>query len=68
MAKVLEVEATQGFSMEIKGNWYKFGFSIKLGLDPEDDIEEIKRKAWNTCTVEVQKQVEETIAEVNAGK
>lgn len=57
MAKVKSFKAEFGTSMEIKGMWYKFNSGIELEIEPDDDVADVKEKAWNTVINEIEKQV-----------
>lgn len=59
MAKVKSFKAEFGSSAEIKGVWYKFYSGIELELEPGDDTEDVKERAWNTVIREIEKQMEE---------
>lgn len=61
MAKVKSFKAEFGSSIEIRGTWYKFNSAIELELEPGDDTEQVKEKAWNTVVHEVEKQVREVM-------
>lgn len=55
--KPVEIEATYGTSVEIKGLWHKFSFSMKVALEDGDDVSLAKEKLWNTVIAEVEKQI-----------
>lgn len=57
MAKVRSFKAESGISFEYRGQWYKYHAGIELEIEPGDDLESVKRKAWNTVEVELEKQV-----------
>ena len=60
MAKVKEVSVESGISVEVAPNmWHKFRFGMTLEVEDGDNMDEVKRKAWNTCHSEVEKQVKE---------
>lgn len=60
MAKVKEISVESGISVEVAPNmWHKFRFGMTLELEETDNTEDAKRKAWNTCHSEVEKQVKE---------
>lgn len=60
MANVKEVSVESGMSVEVQPNiWHKFRFAMTLEIEDGDDMEVVKRKAWNTCHNEVEKQVRE---------
>lgn len=61
MAKVKSFKAEFGASAEIKGIWYKFYAGIELEIEPGDNTEEVKQKAWNTVIHEVEKQMAELV-------
>lgn len=59
MAKVKSFTASVGVSLEINNVWYKFHTGIEVEPDENEDIAEVKKKAWNTCHVELEKQIED---------
>lgn len=59
MAKVKSFKAEFGTSVEIRGTWYKFNSGIELEVEPNDDVAEVKERAWNTVIHEVDKQIRE---------
>jgi len=61
MAKVKSFKAETGLSLQIKDVWYKFYCGIELELEPDDDVATVKKKAWDTVSVEVEKQMKEVI-------
>lgn len=62
MAKVVSIKAESGISFkDSQENWYKFYSGIELMPEDGDDVEEVKRKAWNTVNREVEKQAMETL-------
>lgn len=63
MAKVTRFRAGYGLSAEINGIWHKFNAEIEIEMENGDDVQEQKRKAWNTVIAEVEKQVEEALQE-----
>lgn len=62
MPKVKAIKAEYGASVEIKGVWHKFNFGIELELSENDDSDIVKEKAWNTCEVEIEKQIQQIIS------
>lgn len=61
MPKVKSFKAESGVSLELKGVWYKFYAGIELEIEPDDNVAEVKRKAWNTVNDEIEKQVQEVV-------
>lgn len=61
MAKVKSFKAEFGTSAEIKGVWYKFNSGIELDIEPGDDMEDVKNRAWNTVIQEVEKQMNDLV-------
>lgn len=65
MAKLTKISVTRGVSFQ-KGQyepWYKIQCGIELELDENDNADEVKRKAWNTVDLEIEKQLQEIINE-----
>jgi len=61
MAKVKSFKAEYGMSVELGGVWNKFYCGIELELENGDDTQDVKKKAWNTVVLEVEKQVEDAV-------
>lgn len=61
MAKVKEFTAEFGMSVELKGQWYKYGCKLTVEVEPKDNVAEVKQKTWNTAITEVEKQIKETL-------
>ena len=57
MAKVKTFKAEYGMSIEIRGVWHKFGCSVEVEAEPDDDPVKLKEKTWNTVLLEIEKQV-----------
>lgn len=57
MAKVKELSASCGVSAEINGVWHKFNFGITVEVEKGDNTSKIKEMLWDTCYVEVEKQI-----------
>jgi len=62
MATVVEFKSEIGVSVEIEGTWYKFNCGLVVKPDKGDNMEEVKKKAWNTVESEISKQVKEQLA------
>lgn len=61
MAKVTKISVSRGVSFQ-KGQydpWYKMQCGIELDIEDGDDIEAVKKKAWNTVDVEIEKQLQD---------
>lgn len=63
MAKVKSFKASYGISAEMQGIWHKFESGIEIEVEPEDNLDDVKRKAWNTVKHEVEKKVLEVAEE-----
>lgn len=59
MAKVHSVKVEYGVSAEIKGNWHKLYIGVEVLVDEGDDFGQVKKRAWNTCYSEIEKQIQE---------
>ena len=63
MAKVKTFIAEYGMSVQIKDIWHKFGCRVETELEPEDELNEVKEKTWNTVILEVEKQFRAVLTE-----
>jgi len=64
MAKVKAFRAGYGTSFQTGGQngpWHKVTCEIEIEIEGNDNVEDVKRKAWNTVEAEVEKQVDEII-------
>lgn len=61
LAKVRTFKAEAGISFEYKGMWHKFHTGIELEIEPQDNIADVKRKAWNTVEHELANQIDKTL-------
>ena len=59
MARVSSIRTEYGVSAEIKGSWHKFYVGVEVVVDENDDLEKVKKRAWNTCYAEIEKQIKE---------
>lgn len=63
MAKVTSIEAKISSSAKIRDVFHSFSFGITLSVEDEDNLEEVKKKAWATCEREVEFQIEQVLEE-----
>ena len=61
MAEVMTMKAESGTSIEIKGTWYKVGFSVEVKVSPGEDTNVVKEKLWNSVNSEIEKQIKSII-------
>ena len=69
MAKVKEFEASYGLSIELpkangQAQWHKFGATIKLEIEENDILSDVKEKAWNTVISEVENQFSKALTTI----
>lgn len=61
MAKITSVKAEYGVSMEIRGVWHKVLFAMEVQPEKADNVDDVKKKLWNTVEIEIEKQINEII-------
>lgn len=61
MARVLSFRAEYGTSVEVKGVWHKLYAAVEVAPEGDEDVAEVKEKAWNTVVTEIENQIEDII-------
>lgn len=61
MAKTTMIRATSRASVKIKDSFYTVEWCEERSIDPEDDIEEERKKLWDVCNSEVDLQIEDIL-------
>lgn len=64
MSKVVKFSTEYGLSVQIKDIWHKFGCGIEVEIEPNDDVKEVKERAWNTVIGEVERQMKTVLSEL----
>ena len=59
MARVKQFKAGLGLSIEINGVWHKFNCEVDVEPDENDDMEQVKSRAWDTVSDQIYKQIDE---------
>lgn len=59
MAKVKAFRAEYGTSVEVRGIWHKLYCAIEIEPDENEDVTEVKNKAWNTVFTEIENQIKD---------
>ena len=61
MAKINTIRATSRASVKIKDSFYTIEWCEERTIEPDDNIEEERKKLWDTCNSEVDLQIEDIL-------
>lgn len=61
MAKTTTIRATSRASVKIKDSFYTVEWCEERTIEPDDTIEEERKKLWDTCNSEVDLQIEDIV-------
>ena len=59
--KVMSIRATSRASVKISDSFYTVEYCEERSIDPDDNVEEERKKLWDTCNGEVDNQLEDII-------
>lgn len=59
--KVTSIRATSRASVKVADSFYTVEYCEERSIDPEDNIEEERKKLWDTCNYEVDNQIEDIL-------
>lgn len=59
--KVTSIRATSRASVKVADSFYTVEYCEERSIDPEDNIEEERKKLWDTCNIEVDTQIEDIL-------
>lgn len=59
--KIVTIRATSRASVKIKDSFYTIEYCEERSVDPDDSIEDERKKLWDTCNDEVDKQIEDIL-------
>ena len=59
--KTTAIRATSRASVKINDSFYTVEWCEERSIDPEDDVEEERKKLWETCNYEVDTQIEDIL-------
>lgn len=60
MSKIKEITVSSKRSCQIRGEFFTFETSELISLEADDDIDEVRQKAWGRVNDEVDNQIIET--------
>lgn len=59
--KVMSIRATSRASVKVADSFYTVEYCEERSIDPEDSVEEERKKLWDTCNEEVDSQIEDIL-------
>lgn len=59
--KVMSIRATSRASVKVADSFYTVEYCEERSIDPEDSVEEERKKLWDTCNEEVDAQIEDIL-------
>ena len=59
--KVMSIRATSRASVKISDSFYTVEYCEERSIDHDDNVEEKRKKLWDTCNGEVDNQLEDII-------
>ena len=58
--KITAIRATSRASVKVGDSFYTVEYCEERSIDPDDNVEEERKKLWDTCNGEVDNQIEDT--------
>lgn len=59
--KTLTIRATSRASVKVADSFYTVEYCEERSIDPDDNVEEERKKLWDTCNDEVDGQIEDIL-------
>ena len=59
--KITTIRATSRASVKVADSFYTVEYCEERSIDPEDNIEEERKKLWDICNSEVDAQIEDIL-------
>ena len=59
--KVTSIRATSRASVKVADSFYTVEYCEERSIDPDDIIEDERAKLWDTCNLEVDRQIEDIL-------
>ena len=59
--KIQTIRATSRASVKVADSFYTVEYCEERSIDPEDNIEEERKKLWDTCNSETDNQIEDIL-------
>lgn len=58
---ITTIRATSRASVKVADSFYTVEYCEERSIDPEDNIEEERKKLWDTCNSETDNQIEDIL-------
>lgn len=59
--KTTAIRATSRASVKVGDSFYTVEYCEERSIDPDDNVEEERKKLWDTCNGEVDSQIEDIL-------
>ena len=59
--KTISIRATSRASVKVHDSFYTVEYCEERSIDPDDNVEEERKKLWDTCNTEVDTQIEDIL-------
>ena len=59
--KTVAIKATSRASVKVADSFYTIEYCEERSIDPDDNLEEERKKLWDTCNGEVDSQIEDIL-------
>lgn len=59
--KTVTIKATSRASVKVADSFYTVEYCEERSIDPDDNVEEERKKLWDTCNDEVDGQIEDIL-------
>jgi len=59
--KTVTIKATSRASVKVADSFYTVEYCEERSIDPDDNVEEERKKLWDTCNGEVDSQIEDIL-------
>ena len=59
--KITTIRATSRASVKVADSFYTVEYCEERSIDPDDNVEEERKKLWDTCNIEVDRQIEDIL-------
>lgn len=59
--KIVTIKATSRASVKVADSFYTVEYCEERSIDPDDNVEEERKKLWDTCNGEVDSQIEDIL-------
>lgn len=59
--RITSIKATSRASVKVGDSFYTVEYCEERSIDPDDNVEEERKKLWDTCNEEVDSQIEDIL-------